>query len=498
MKKLRILCFLLTLLVFLPMLAACNGKGDGSETNAGMTETGPADMNGLPLADFGLKAFTILSREGTDYEFSGDGAASDRVDEEIIARNTNVEAAYNVEINLLTEAGEYDQSDIFIDRVRTEAMAGGDGISLISTHSSYIQSMAIEGLGFNVYDVPYIDPAGAWWCKQYVDICTVDNRSFALIGDITISLYEYMEVCFYNKSVAEDLASEYPELQNLPQLALDYNWTMEKMFALSNAAISINDSDNSINTYGLIINGHALSSIPVAMNVSMAKQDADGKFYFPKSTPAELISLFDDVLTFCSQNGIHYPPKNASSTNAEEGNEVFINNDALFYLQIISEAASFNNANMETASYGVLPFPKAEEGTSTPYYSTCRVTLSAVMFPASGKNPEMMGLITEALCRESRELIVPVYWEDTLKFRYLSDPEVAKVLDLIRDSLTFDFCQVYTKIIAENPYLAFWTCMSSNIVDGEQTSINTYYLGRQVTWQLYLDKMIYDKLATLE
>ncbi|MCQ2428670.1 MAG: hypothetical protein MJ137_09820, partial [Clostridia bacterium] len=43
--------------------------------------------------------------------------------------------------------------------------------------------------------------------------------------------------------------------------------------------------------------------------------------------------------------------------------------------------------------------------------------------------------------------ITPDYYETTLKYRYMSDAVAASMLDLIRDTLRFDFAMTYTNAI---------------------------------------------------
>mgnify|MGYP004644220887 FL=1 len=51
----------------------------------------------------------------------------------------------------------------------------------------------------------------------------------------------------------------------------------------------------------------------------------------------------------------------------------------------------------------------------------------------------MIGAVTEALAFDSYENVTPAYFESAMKAKYSQDEASARMLDLIRDGLTFNF-----------------------------------------------------------
>ena len=49
----------------------------------------------------------------------------------------------------------------------------------------------------------------------------------------------------------------------------------------------------------------------------------------------------------------------------------------------------------------------------------------------------------EALCSESYRYVTPAYYETALKVKYTRDDETSRMLDMIRDSVKFDFAYIY-------------------------------------------------------
>ena len=167
---------------------------------------------------------------------------------------------------------------------------------------------------------------------------------------------------------------------------------------------------------------------------------------------------------------------------------MFQNDRIMFWAQTLDVASQLKN-NM-TSDYGIIPFPKYDESQER-YRTGCRDALTAFLVPASIKNRDMVGMITEALCMESRTKVVPAYYETALKYKYFNDSGVIAMLDKIRDSVCFDFVVVF------NYPLNYPFSQYSNSINAKTASIlattkaNAKVLQSQLT-------TIYDKLSSLQ
>ena len=65
-------------------------------------------------------------------------------------------------------------------------------------------------------------------------------------------------------------------------------------------------------------------------------------------------------------------------------------------------------------------------------------------FPTMLADTSMAGTLVEALCRESNSIVVPEFYEKTLKTKGARDDDSEAMIDLIRDSLKFDFGWVHS------------------------------------------------------
>lgn len=103
----------------------------------------------------------------------------------------------------------------------------------------------------------------------------------------------------------------------------------------------------------------------------------------------------------------------------------------------------------------------------------------------------MVGTLMEALCLEGRDNILPAYYETTLKSKYMSDPTSAKMLDLIRSSLSFDFAMIFNTPL-DYPF----STVSSGIINGKTGITNSVKASYKI-WNRVLQN-IYNTYETLE
>ena len=137
------------------------------------------------------------------------------------------------------------------------------------------------------------------------------------------------------------------------------------------------------------------------------------------------------------------------------------------------------------SEYGIIPFPKFDEN-QTEYVSATRDSHSGLMVASNIQNPAMVGAAIEALCMYGYRDITPAYYETTLKLKYLSDETAMSMLDLIRDSVDFDFAILYT-VPLSTMYSFYGDSMAK-----ATPSIAGAIKAQAKAWQKLLDKMYTD------
>ena len=481
MKKFaRIICLTLVLLMCFSSLLACNNSQDNNNNND--------DDNDIPTTkkDFGNVDYTILSRDTSEYEFDNSGEGTDdKVLRKVWERNVFIKDEYNVNVKTVGEPGDWSVRDAFIAKVRSSVFSGADEFSLVSTHSSYMQAMAAEGFAHNLAEIPEIDLDAAWWSGSYYQNSKINDAAYVLVGDISLSLYETIEVVFFNVSLAEAY-----QMGDLYKLVEDGKWTLDEMIRLTKVAGGFSNVENK--EYGLLTNSHATRTFAASLGLKYTNKDGStGLQKFRTSVPAKMDTAFKQIVDFYTKESVLYGNDGTSSAEGEL-NPIFSNGDAVFYLQMLGEAEYFAAA-MVDYKYSVLPFPKLEEGTDSGYKSSCADRFSAQLIPVSVVDKEMVGTVTEALCKYGKEIITPEYYEQRLKFRYFDDHQVQSMLDIIREGLTFDFSMIYTfafeNAAGGSPYSSFSAIAKKNVGSPGSDTLAFCWQNNQRQWNTALTNL---------
>jgi hypothetical protein len=122
--------------------------------------------------------------------------------------------------------------------------------------------------------------------------------------------------------------------------------------------------------------------------------------------------------------------------------EVFKDDRSLFCMWEFT-AATNNLRDMES-KFGIIPYPKLNDlQESYGTYMQDGHTLMAIPNTILGDTLSMTGAALEALAAESYRTVTPAYFEVALQGKYTRDNESVQMLELIRDSIKYNFGYVY-------------------------------------------------------
>ena len=397
--------------------------GEAAETEPEETDI----LEYLPEKDFEGRTFTILTRDGMEYEFKADEQTGDLINDTVYARNHAVEDRYNVKINLLAKPTAYGDSDTFNKELNAAIMAGDSSYDMVAGYAAMILGAVKQGMFLNWYDIPNIDITRPWWSPQIADSLTINNKMFAMTGDIALSVWESMVCMYYNKKLAADYAVEdvYPVVK-------DGKWTFDRLLSIVSKVSADLDGDSQYtdaDLYGYI----STYSTPIdtflpAFDIQVVKRGDDGWLYLTINSEKTVGALEKMKSLFFS--GDNFGLTNGTS----DFRKIFKEDRSLFYAADLN--VSKNLRDMET-DYGIVPYPKYDDNQEK-YYSTSTDGFSLLLFPSTIKDPEFVGFVTEAMCAVSSAQVIPTYYDVVLKDKYNRDAQSAEMLDIIRDSLIYD------------------------------------------------------------
>lgn len=310
---------------------------------------------------------------------------------------------------------------------------------MVAGFQAYIVTPALEGYFLNILDMNHINPDADWWSKKCNEITTVNGQLYMITGDIALSMWESIYTLFFNKQ----LASEY-NIGDLYELVKSGKWTLDKLYELSEKVSGDLDGngvydENDLYDFASSDDNHArVWFVPCDLHITTRGEDGFMKMsYNTERTQNALEKL---VKLYSAQSSYkRFAAFNSTYINLDCPN-MFRENRALFAPAYLKIAAILRDMNTD---FGINPLPKYDEIQEN-YYTTVHDSTSMICFPNNVKDENMSALIAEALCVYSHYDVIPKYYDISLKTKSARDTESEAMIDLIRDSLTFDFGAMYT------------------------------------------------------
>ena len=161
----RTAALLLALSLALAVFSSCGKAADSGKTDGTLSADGIAEetteaetgiLDYLPSMDFGGNTFTILQREGYDYEFKSEEQTGDLIEDAIYERNNLVEDLYNVKIKTIEKPYTWGGGDTFNKELVSSIMAGDSDFDIVAGYAAMILGAIQKGLFINWYDVPNV------------------------------------------------------------------------------------------------------------------------------------------------------------------------------------------------------------------------------------------------------------------------------------------------------------------------------------------------------
>ncbi|HHX53674.1 MAG TPA: hypothetical protein GX704_02085 [Clostridiales bacterium] len=481
----RLISFLLLLSLLLGV-SACGGKDsggapdDGPETTAATeaeTTAEPSYLASLPTEDYGGRDFSILCRDYKEYEIYSEQETGDVMDDAIYRRNLAVAEKYNINVKSITSPGDWADQNTFTALVKNSVMAGDDAYQCVAGYQAYIVPMAMDNCFVDLYDVSTLNPDNVWWTKGFVDNNRVDGRLYFISGDWSLTMWEYIYACFFNKLLAENYG-----VDDLYSVVRDGGWTWDYADTQIKKVTGDLDGDGkytNADLYGWITNNHSCRCLLTTGGLPIVENTGDSLTLalFSDKFVQYYTKMYDIIYSGGNEVFFSRPSIDADYT---EMMNIFTQDHALFMTGTLDNTATLRS--MET-DFGILPFPKRDD-TQAEYRSQVYDGQSVFCVPLSVSDIPFCGAIIEAMCAESKQSVIPDFYETVLKSKVSRDNESSEMLDLIRETLWFDFGYVHS--VSINYIFSF---MGDNLKNNTKDIASLWEKNAKV-YQKNLDKVV--------
>ena len=452
----RILCLLLALLTALSLVACATSEGSSGDTRnpsdtAGEAVTSdpnftcdlPADLN------YGDAEICIIYNpsNGRGEEVYSEALGNGIVSDAVFERNVAVEEMLGVKL-------EFHEATSLVSELTQDIQSGLGDFDLVTEGTNGACIPAIEGKYLNLNALENIDTSKHYWTQGYNDMATFtsDGIQYLASGPIAISMFRYMFLTLYNKTLFTDY-----RIEDLYETVKAGNWTLDYQYSIAKDHYVDKDGDSKAGEgdfYGFVT-GDTVSVDPYAVNADLhmiIRDPETGDLTYNTDATSKLSDLCDKVQLIYNDASV-YVYKTATYDNVGENYiiEHFAADNAMMVTTMFY-AMETNFESLAAKSYGIAPMPKFDQQQKE-YHSYVQDQVGSYGISAGVGDParqEMCAATLEAMAYHSYLLVRPAYYDTALSERYMQDPQSKEVLDLIFDSLSFDFSSAWSDILNPN------------------------------------------------
>jgi len=462
----RTLALILALFLLTPAIIACTKNDDipdgtdASETTAPeeTAETGRASLKDNLPADFTLSGdtVTVITRD-TYRTFDWDGGESkdsDVLAQAVFNRTRAVEARLSATFDVTEIAGGDWQT---YGKDLEQLLLAGEEYDIALAASNASIRPGNDYLFQDMSKNPYLDFDQPWWSRDAMEAISLDGKKIRyLVGDIAINSYFWATATFFNKNLYED---KFGSADDLYKLAIDGNWTYDKLLELTEAGHNDVDGNGTLEVtdiYGFLV-------------------DVSSRFYFmDHSTDLDRLVRGENgvpVVQYDIDRAsailekflklVYDTPGSFYNTNLHKTHpNLFTDGHVMFMFAQLYNTSLPEYRGMQN-DYGILPMPKIDEQ-QTEYRSFITDSATYVTVPITCSRPDVIGGVLEALCSESHRNVREVFYEIALKSKYSRDSYSGQVIDIIMANTTKSFLYEYDSVVGGGNWFRYCLMNNSN------------------------------------
>lgn len=439
----RLLLLMLALCMVCGSMVAC--KEEPQEKPADDVETqDPDDKYPYPdkieLDDDELNIFNfdyyynaIIYTDVEDY-------SGDKIAEEVYDRNAYFADKYGIDV--VEEKMAFTHRTAAFQESTTKistAHMGGNAIydiAYVSLNEQY--TLIASGMLQNLSEVPTLNLNAEWWDPQLSSSYILkDGACYVASSPLNLMPYELTWLTFFNR----DMVTQ----RGLPDL-FDYvrngEWTIENMLRLVLENGIINENSNGgydfdasgTATYGIAVHSAGAPKLLTGFELNFIQdRDHDTVPYQFACNNAEDFSKANEWLLrmFDRNSGMAIGSDFEDDLDGHpEGYvPVFQSGRTLFLHAELKSGMTMKKILNSEINYGMLPQPKLDTEQKN-YYTTTGASVMLFGIPSiNRKEIEAIGAAADVLSYLSYRDVLPVYYDDYVSFRNVSDPDSLDMLN---------------------------------------------------------------------
>ncbi len=503
------------LLVFSFLLSSCAGFGGfkgGNLSGGNKIALKDLDFDGevfMIHTSINVDADQQASYNSSNYLIQGaEELEGDKASDSALQRNLTVAEDLNIVFRYIESDYDYTVSG---SEIRGLIQAGADGISLIINDLG-VTRLSAEGLFHDATYGEFFDFSQPYWYDGLMESASLNtNTRFMLAGDYFMDVTRHSHCLLMNKDYYRQLGGN-PEA--IYTLVDNGGWTLDALISIINGGKESynyltgeegytysgtyidtqgNQRQDGHDRWGIAMPGWWGTIIPflTTSDPGYIARDENG---YPIITVnnERTVSLAEKLTT------LYHTDNTAVQVHGSNDGAIgaFVAGRVLFltYQRLGSlESNVFSSSELNMA---ILPYPKLDD-LQPDYISTIHDTTEVGYIPStiSFANLRFVSAVVEYLSQMTSEIVMPKYYESTLKVRYSKNPDNARMIQLIHDHYgnAFPFIWdvgdknifttgVYESVYKNNPSVAsIYRSFESSAQSDLEDYISDY---EYIRWQL--------------
>lgn len=456
----RTLSLVMVLLMMLTVLAACANEADPvdvteaandeevEETTAEVTETNRSQTkDSLPDdIDFEGAVIRIMARDDDNQlalDISAPEDTGDVVETAVYKRNLAIEERLNVVIEPIYFTQDIHGGDQITNAIKKSVLAGSDDYDISANHMTHSTTLVVENMYVNLLDLDYLDFTQPWWAPSFMEEITINGQCYVMAGEVSLTMIQSMYLLFYNKNIYENYFTD-----DINEIVLGGNWTLDRLTEFSKATyvdINGNGENDEEDQYGYSTTTiRLIDALLGGSNIPLSVMNSDGYPEFAIDGNNRVYEFVEKAHALVKDKTITWEVERSAT-----GETHMLNNfSAGKTLFIPYTPMGATHLREMTDDFGVLPIPKLNDDQEK-YTTYVHNGFSAFAIVQTCKDPNVAAAVCEAMGAENYRNVTTAYYEVALKVKYSRDDVSSQMLDLIRDSIRFDFAYINDVAIGE-------------------------------------------------
>ena len=415
-------------------------SADAAETVLEEVEVNPLEE--LPVEDYGGANYHILGDTNSNWwiiSLNSEEITGEIINDTVYERNQFVEERYNVNVTS-------QETTAAVSELQMAVQANSDDYSVVWERINTLIPTAQAGNLKNLKGFSAFNLEAPWWDVDSVKALAINDKLFFACNDINVHTMEGCSAMYFSKVLIAD-----NQLENPYDLVREHRWTIDKMGEMMQTAASDTNGSgmrDEGDTFGLVTGiGQYLSLVNGGgVQLVILENGEEGDNFILNIASEPVIEVTEKVSSLLNDKNLTVIVNDDSW-----GYNSFYTDQSLFYIMQLGSVVGIRD-NMEN-DFGILPFPMWNEEQDT-YTTSMEATAQAMCIPLSVADPDMVGMVTEAMAVYSDLYLIDAYYDTTLKGKIARDQDTTEMLDILTGHRTFDYATCYGSWNVYTNYLA--------------------------------------------